>query len=412
MLNIVRACSLCAVIAVLVTSCGQKTAPQRDFPFSANPSSKSFAEAPVAAKRVVSGTDTIVVGKLTSNPETVTLLASELLDNLELVKLEDSDEALVGGGPVWVSENRIIIYDGKAIKQFDRSGRYLGTIGAKGQGPGEYSIAPYYIVADESAGRIYLLEYAATDLKIYDTSGVYVGKIPFPEKVHKGFFRIDNEKGLLTVASLRFSGMSQLGPVWVQDFDGNVVNSVSRPDLAVEPDYSNEVYGGVTSDDNGFAYSLFRIVPEADSLYAYADSCFRPDFTFDFGDKIPMHTFQSLPQFYVVIGYGAPVQTSESSYVLPHLTPFVIDRSTLRGAPAVLMLDNLGTLTMERGWSDKPNAEYFTWCIDPGDLLDCLDAAPESHPLANEEGMKRMRELKESISLDDNNYIIVGKWKR
>ena len=45
-------------------------------------------------------------------------------------------------------------------------------------------------------------------------------------------------------------------------------------------------------------------------------------------------------------------------------------------------------------------------------LLDCLDAAPESHPLANEEGMKRMRDLKETIDLDDNNYIIIGKWKR
>ncbi|MDE7460651.1 MAG: 6-bladed beta-propeller [Paramuribaculum sp.] len=397
-------CALC--------SCGSKSAPQRDFPFSANPSSKSFAEAPVSAERVVVGSDTLIVGRLTSSPETVTLLASELMDDLEIVKLENTDEALVGGGSIWVNDSRIIIYDGKAIKQFDRSGKFLGNIGAKGQGPGEYSIAPYYITVDEAAGRIYLLEYAATNLKIYDTTGVYVGSIPFPEKVHKGFFRIDNEKGLLTVASLRFSGMSQLGPVWVQDFHGNVVSSVNRPEIAVEPDYSNEVYGGTTADGNGFTYSLFRVIPEADSLYVYADSCFRPDFTFDFGDKIPMHTLQSLPQFYVVIGYGAPVQTGEGSYQLPHLTPFVIDRYTLRGAPAVLMLDNLGTLTMDRGWSDHQNAEYFSWCIDPGDLLDCLEAAPESHPLANEEGMKRMRDLKETINLDDNNYIIIGKWKR
>ena len=76
------------------------------------------------------------------------------------------------------------------------------------------------------------------------------------------------------------------------------------------------------------------------------------------------------------------------------------------------VLDNLGTLTMDRGWSDHQNAEYISWCIDPGDLLDCLEAAPESHPLANEEGMKRMRDLKETINLDDNNYIIIGKWKR
>lgn len=401
-----------AAMLLAIASCGSHEKNKGSLPFSSNPSSKSFAEAPVVAERVAVGSDTIVVGKLTSTPETVTLLATELLDDLEIVKLENSDNATVGGGPVWVSDRRLIIYDGKGIKQFDRKGKYLGNIGSKGQGPGEYSIAPYYIVADEDAGRIYLLEYGATNLLIYDTNGEYVGKIPLAEKVNKGFFEIDNEKGLLTVASLRFDGVSELGPIWVQDFQGNLISSVNRPDLGVVPDFSNEVTKGVVSGGDGFVYSLFRISPKADSLYVYDGDRLRPDFTFDFGDEVPIHGLLALPQFYVVMTFGAPVQVSEGGYNLPHNVPFVIDRTTLRGAPAVLMFDNLGTLTMSRGWYDVPNPEYLTWCVDPGDLLDCLKASPTSHPLANDEGMKRMRELQESIDLDDNNYVIIGKWKK
>ncbi len=401
-----------AAMLLAMSSCGPNEQAKGSLPFSANPSSKSFAEAQVVAERVAVGSDTIVVGKLTSAPETVTLLATELLDDLEIVKLENSDDATVGGGPVWVSDRRLIIYDGKGIKQFDRKGRYLGNIGSQGQGPGEYRIAPYYIVADEDAGRIYLLEYGATNLLIYDTNGEYVGTIPLAEKVNKGFFEIDHDKGLLTVASLRFDGVSELGPIWVQDFQGNLISSVNRPDLGVEPDFSNEVTKGVASGGDGFVYSLFRISPKADSLYVYDGDRLRPDFTFDFGDEVPIHGLLALPQFYVVMTFGAPVQVSEGGYNLPHNVPFVIDRTTLHGAPAVLMLDNLGTLTMSHGWYDVPNPEYLTWCVDPGDLLDCLKASPTSHPLANEEGMKRMRELKETINLDDNNYVIIGKWKR
>lgn len=75
------------------------------------------------------------------------------------------------------------------------------------------------------------------------------------------------------------------------------------------------------------------------------------------------------------------------------------------------MFDNLGTLTMDSGWADGSRPDYLVWIIDPGDLLDCLEAAPESHPLATDEGMARMKELKESIAPDDNNYLLIGRWK-
>lgn len=139
-----------------------------------NPLSKTFAEAPVAAQTVAVGSDSMIVGKLSSVPEPVTLRASDILDDVELVKLESSDEATVGQGFVWVTDKRILIYSDGVVKQFDRSGKYLGKVGAKGNGPGEYTIAPYYMDVDEKAGRIYLMQYGAKDISVYNTSGEYI----------------------------------------------------------------------------------------------------------------------------------------------------------------------------------------------------------------------------------------------
>lgn len=91
--------------------------------------------------------------------------------------------------------------------------------------------------------------------------------------------------------------------------------------------------------------------------------------------------------------------------------PFVIDRTSLKGAPAELMIDQIGTLTLKNDWDDMCSPGYFSMSYDPGDLLDMLNAAPDSHPLANEEGLKRMEELRNSIDPEGNHYVIIGHWK-
>lgn len=393
-----------------LSACESKSS-GNNLPLSSNPSARVFAEAPVAASRVIIDGDTVVVGKLTSKPETVTLLASEMLDDLKLVRLENTDEALVGGGATWVTEKRIITYDGKSIKQFDHTGKYLGEIARKGQGPGEYSLAPYHITADEEAGRIYMAQYSADRIMTYGLDGKYIGDIPLAYKTRKSIFTVDGDRRLITVAALQFTVDEDVPVIWQQDFEGNVTDSVMRPYLTVSPDYCNEVNSGVTPSGDGITFSLYRIEPGPDTLYTYVDSRFRPDFTFDFGDDTPVHELLSLPQYYVVTSYGKPVPTSEYSAYLPQLTPFVIDRTTLHGAPAVLMFDDFGTLTMDRDWMNSHTPGYFTLCLDPGDLLDCLANAPDTHPLATDEGMNRMRQLRESIDPDDNCYVLIGRWK-
>ena len=69
--------------------------------------------------------------------EKVTLKLSDLADDLKIVRLENSDDALVGAGQTWITGERIIVYSDGVVKQFDFDGKYLGQIGAKGNGISE-----------------------------------------------------------------------------------------------------------------------------------------------------------------------------------------------------------------------------------------------------------------------------------
>lgn len=375
--------------------------------------SEIFAYSPVAAQRTVVGEDTVVVARVTEEPEPVTLLASEMFDDFELVKLEDSEDALTGGGKTWASQNHIMIWDNNNVKLYDRKGKFIANVGARGQGPGEYSIAPYFLTIDEKQGKIYMMTYIADKINVYKISdGTFEESIPLAYQSPKGFCKIDSENGLITVVSMQFKDGQPSSPVWIQDFDGNIVSEVTRSDLELSPDFSNEINPGMSSNGNELYHSQCIITELiADTLYRSDGKPIHPEFTYDFGENVPMHSLRVFPGFYIMKVFGDPVMVSENSYVLGSNMPFVIDRASLKGAPAELMIDHIGTLTLKKDWDYMNTPGYFTMSCDPGDLLDMLNAAPDSHPLANEDGIKHMEELRNSIDPEGNHYVIIGHWK-
>lgn len=366
---------------------------------------------PVIAERLQYGSDSIVVADLSSLDAPVTLRLSDLVETLEVIRLENSDEALVGGGGIWVSDNRLLINSGDVVKQFDRQGKYIGTVGAKGQGPGEYEIAPYDIAVDEEAGRIYLLEFSTDKLLIYDLDGKYVGNVPLTFRTRKGIVEVDTKGNRITVGALQFSGDEPAFVAWTQDLEGNLLGGVERKDLTVVPDYSNEVIKGY-SPDGEFTYSLFRYEPSPDTLYTYSDGMLTPEFTARFNDDVPMHMYMSYPGFYVIDTAGKPVEVGEGMYHLPSLPPIVIDKKTLRGGRTQLMLDIVGPVTAPNSWFFSKSPGYFAKCVDPGDLADMIDGADTDADMVTAEDIRRMEEFKASIGQDDNSYVIIGRWKK
>ena len=61
----------------------------------------------IIARQEVVGEDTIIICSLDEVSKSLTIKVSDLVDSLELIKLENTEDALVGEGDVFLSDNYI-----------------------------------------------------------------------------------------------------------------------------------------------------------------------------------------------------------------------------------------------------------------------------------------------------------------
>lgn len=106
------------------------------------------------------------------NKETSSLLLSDAISNIDIVKLGLTDKSLVGDiQNLIVTDNSIFISDSKSgVLRFSRNGQFLNTIGKQGQGPGEYLYLSD-IMVDERNSSVYL--HTTKDLLVFDYNGNY-----------------------------------------------------------------------------------------------------------------------------------------------------------------------------------------------------------------------------------------------
>ncbi|WP_257005638.1 6-bladed beta-propeller, partial [Tannerella forsythia] len=100
---------------------------------------------------------------------------SQLLESLEIIPLENKDEAFSKIGVIYISDNYIGCqpYDQSPYKLFDRKGKFIGDIGAIGQGPGEYRNV-YFSQINEKKERIYIVSHNAKKILTYDLKGIFL----------------------------------------------------------------------------------------------------------------------------------------------------------------------------------------------------------------------------------------------
>ena len=236
----------------------------------------------VGSVEMVNG-DSVWVCDLAAIKDTAVLPLSCFAEELQIVKLDNRDEALVPVRNVVMSDNYMMVWgkDQTPFKLFDKSGKFLCNVGSVGQGPGEYKLI-YDAQIDEDGGRIYLLPWNARSLLAYDMKGQPVQSIPLPTLVPKGVFKANTKDSLLSVFLLPFEYLPNVA--WTQKFNGEIVDTVPSRHLAVKPDFSNEVYSNKNSAD--FDVSLFVFWGRRpDSLYHYANGRLTPRFTMNFGKK-------------------------------------------------------------------------------------------------------------------------------
>lgn len=154
---------ICATI--LLPAC-QGQPPVKDFEYSGD----------LVEKRSI-GDDTVTVEVVSGS----TWGALGQLRELAVLGLEGNQEALLGGPTaVAVDESgqRIFVADNRfvAVKLFAFDGSYLGQVGRRGEGPGEY-VQPTGIAYDAGQNRLLVRDASRSRVLIYDATGEYLKQV-------------------------------------------------------------------------------------------------------------------------------------------------------------------------------------------------------------------------------------------
>jgi hypothetical protein len=366
----------------------------------------------VASWQVVNG-DSLLSCDFSAARQKIQLPLSSILDTLEVVRLENREDALVGRGWPEVSENYIGIRESRSpYKLFTREGKFIGNVGNVGQGPGEYTLI-YSSQIDEAHDRIYLLPWNARQVLAYDLRGQFIENIPLAYLVPKGYVQVDYEKRRVVVMNLAFEEMENISVAWLQDWEGNIIHENKSSQMLLQPDFSNEIYIHNREMD-ALTFSYLRSLPVPDSLYLYQADANKltPLFTMDFGADSPLHNYLTCSGFYMTEIYGPnPDPKTTHLYTSVVVDRVIVDSRSLRGAHFCFMNDFLGGIHLEKSFLECGYTLYqdagFGMCIEPSLLLELIEERLiEALP---EKTRNFLLSFQESISTEDNNYVILGK---
>lgn len=362
----------------------------------------------VIAKKVNINGHEVVVCDLSLVKDTFDIPISSLISDFEMVRLENTEEALATNNYTFLSKNHIGHYNSfqGQYKLYDRKGKFLANLGGRGQGPNEYfSIYSSYI--DEGQEKVYLLSGMGNKIFVFDFEGNPQTHIISAYPLHKGQFWIDQEKEEVTIMTLPFKEDVK-AVIWKQDFKGNVIQQIYREDFVISPsDYSNEITSSQCSGKKDF--SICYWIPRADTLYNYNDSLntLEPIFTLKYGNKeIPPHQFIELPQCYIVELLQAEVPTN-NGFVRPKVPRIIIDKNTLRGCYFNLKYNMLGNIDGPAWRTHKSG--YIIANMYAYEIKEQWEKALKSN--LSPEMKQKIRKLNNSITEDDNNIILIGKLK-
>jgi len=365
----------------------------------------------IAVKNITKGGDTVVVCDLSLVKESMIIPLSKLVDSLEIIRLESIDTAMVNPVNIDITDGYIGVNVYSAYKLFTRKGKYLTDIGRKGQGPGEYMYV-YDSQIDEENKCIYLLPWASKNVFVYDLNGNLLYAIPLPYLVHKAVLNVDVKRQRISIVQLPF-GEGDEPLAWTQNFEGQIIHENRSGYLDLWPDYSNEIpTQKIDKEGRYIDFYLYACVPKADSLYYYdtkTNKCI-PKFTVNFpNSEIPRHVYYEFSNYYMV----DIIRDNPYTWIIDNR--ILIDKSTLKGGKFKIVIDQLGGIPweaqdVERG-IDWSRFDYFVYCIEPGKLQIMIEEHLTHKDRIAPEVALKLIDFSNSISEDDNHYILLGKWK-
>lgn len=340
----------------------------------------------------------LTICNVESVKDTITLPLSELVENCQLIRFENTDTALFKFNGIAVTDQHIGIRNGGgAVKLFDFNGKFLCDVGAIGQGPGEYQ-SLYDLLIDEKGQCIYLAPFFGnTKILKYDMNGRYLDGIDFGERLNKPKLALEPD-GTLSMTHLCFKGMNTFMSANIAA-DGTITKYVPEESMKTETlnkqgqfvAFNNEIWS--YRNDPGLTFMTMPV----DTLYHYNpqknDLEARFALNINTAGEKPFCIYEELPGYYLGILWGQGTILVNKNEKTSHYVKLVNDYFGNMEAP----------LNFVDGW--------FFAMYEPGVLVDKIESALSKGDVSDKD-REKLNTLLSSIDENDNNLLFIGKLKQ
>ena len=335
--------------------------------------------------------------------EKKTVKLSDLVEDFQIIRFENKDEAFFKAFWMYFSDNYICIrQSGNPIKLFDKSGRYIGNVGNIGQGPGEYNYI-YDVLLDEKNQSIYVMPIVGNYILRYDLTGKYVDKFRFGEKINKGRMFLSSDASILSLVHLcfrdagdKFTGANvqlqnpdSVQYVYVEEIASNMKNQEG-----IRVGFSDEIWSYRNSADFPF------MMTHTDTLYHYNSQTNKIQAAFTMsmdpdkkGDSY--FIFKEWPHHYFVTIFGEGGRN------------ILVDKEQPIGYEVEFVNDFMGNLEFYPQTQDG----YFFQNWEPAELRDALEEALASGDCLDDQ-KEKLKAFMQTLHDNDNNLLFLGKLKR
>lgn len=369
------------------------------------------------------------VSTLDDNETNINL--SDLVETVEIVQLDSSTEDAFGR--IWdvtISENYIATGNvGESVKLYNRKdGKFIGNIGRRGQGPGEYTNI-WGITINEDDSRIYLWPNMRDYIYSYDMNGKFIDKetIHLPKgRATRGTIFPSQKTNEVVVFGTPYGayqrGYTNIGDekdvCWIQDFQGNIKSSISASNYIIPRGSSFSWASRPDRKSSIYSYALRTIKGDMrrDTLYHYnsVNNQLYPVYTTNYTyENNFIITSLETPLHYYTIHATYKKGRSTNPENLEKYKILQVNKNTHDGKYIRLVNDFWGNVEVELyDFLINVKNEYAFIIYHPQDLKEQLEEALETNTSMSEEVRKRVVSMKNSLDEDNNDILVICKFKQ
>lgn len=327
---------------------------------------------------------------------------SELVEDFRIIRFENKEEAFFKPWWLYFSDNYICIrQDGQAVKLFDKSGKFITTVGGIGQGPGEYKFITD-IAIDEEGKSIYITQISGESILKYGIDGNFLREINLGERLNKPrlFIQPDSILSLVhlcfedrndkfTAANIRTYNNDSIQYLYTKELATNM-----KDEKGVITGYDNEVWAYRNCPDFSF------MMTHTDTLYHYNSkkneirACFT--MTMDPDKKgESFFIFNEFPHHYFVIIAGENGKN------------ILVDKKKQEAYETTIVNDFMGNMEVLPKFQDG----YYFCTYEPVELKEKIEEHLASGNCP-EDQTDKLRTLQQTLKENDNNLLLLGKLKK